>query len=137
MYEKGGMTAERFLEFLQKHIFPNYKEYLIVLDNAKSHNNELIKNAITKSGNEYLFAIPYTPKTNNPIEAYFNQIKTYMKKNRNVENYEQLEKNVENAIEKVKPENYKNYFQHAYGLNEKIEFIRKPSTRKRKLKIYK
>jgi hypothetical protein len=54
MYEKGGMTAERFLEFLQKHIFPNYKGYLIVLDNAKSHNNELIKNAITKSGNEYL-----------------------------------------------------------------------------------
>jgi len=137
MYEKGGMIAERFLEFLQKHIFPNYKGYLIVLDNAKSHNNELIKNAITKSGNEYLFAIPYTPKTNNPIEAYFNQIKTYMKKNRNVENYEQLEKNVENAIEKVKPENYKNYFQHAYEMNEKIEFIRKPSTRKRKLKIYK
>ena len=136
MYEKGGMSAERFLEFLQKHIFPNYKGYLIVLDNAKSHNNELIKNAITKSGNEYLFAIPYTPKTNNPIEAYFNQIKTYMKKNRNVENYEQLEKNVENAIEKVKPENYKNYFQHAYGTNEKIEFIRKPSTRKRKLKNY-
>ena len=107
------------------------------MENAKSHNNELIKNAITKSGNEYLFAIPYTPKTNNPIEAYFNQIKTYMKKNRNVENYEQLEKNVENAIEKVKPANYKNYFQHAYGMNEKIEFIRKPSTRKRKLKIYK
>jgi transposase len=53
-----------------------------VLDNAKNHNNELIKNAIIKSGNEYLFAIPYTPKTNNPIEAYFNQIKTYMKKNR-------------------------------------------------------
>ncbi len=29
MYEKGGMTAERFLEFLQKHIFPKYKGYLI------------------------------------------------------------------------------------------------------------
>lgn len=137
MYEKGGMTAERFLEFLRKHIFSHYKRHLIVLDNAKSHNNELIKNAITKSGNEYLFAIPYTPKTNNPIEAYFNQIKTYMKKNRNVENYEQLEKNVENAIDKVKSENYKNYFQHAYGLDESIEFIRKPSTRKRKLKSYK
>jgi hypothetical protein len=108
-----------------------------LLDNAKSHNNELIKNAITKSGNEYLFSIPYTPNTNLPIESYFNQIKTYMKKNRNVENYEQLEKNVESSIDKVKPENYKNYFQHAYGMNEKIEFIRKPSTRKRKLKIYK
>ena len=110
---------------------------MIVLDNAKSHNNELIKNAITKSSNEYLFAVPYTPKTNLPIEAYFNQIKTYMKKNRNVENYEQLEKNVESSINKVKTENYKNYFQHAYGMNKKIEFIRKPSTRKRKLKSYK
>jgi hypothetical protein len=76
MYEKGGMTAERFLEFLQKHIFPNYKGYLIVLDNAKSHNNELIKNAITKSGNEYFFVVLYTLKTNNPIETHFNQIKT-------------------------------------------------------------
>ena len=43
MFEKGGMTAERFLEFLQKHIFPIYKEYLIVLYNAKNHNNDLIK----------------------------------------------------------------------------------------------
>lgn len=60
-----------------------------------------------------------------------------MKKNRNVENYEQLEKNVENAIDKVKSENYKNYFQHAHGLDESVEFIRKPSTRKRKLKNYK
>ena len=60
-----------------------------------------------------------------------------MKKNKNVENYEQLEKNVKNAIEKVKPENYKNYFQLAYGINEKIKFIRKPSTIKKKLKIYK
>ena len=110
---------------------------MIVLDNAKSHNNELIKDAIKKSGNDYLFAIPYTPKTNNPIEAYFNQIKTYMKKNRNVENYEQLEKNIDKAIEKVKPENYKNYFQHAYGIKEGMDFQRKPSTRKRKLKIYK
>ena len=90
LYEKGGMTKERLLEFLEKNVFSKYKDHLIILDNAGSHNNELIKNAITKSGNEYLFAIPYTPKTNNPIEAYFNQIKTYMKKNRNVENYEQL-----------------------------------------------
>ncbi len=96
----------------------------------------VIKNAIIKSGNYYLFAIPYTPKTNNPIEAYFNQIKTYMKKNRNVENYEQLEKNVENAIDKVKSENYKNYFEYAY-FKEGYELKRHPSTRRRKLKNYK
>ena len=51
--------------------------------------------------------------------------------------YSTLENNVENAIDKVKSENYKNYFEHAYGLDESVEFIRKPSTRKRKLKSYK
>jgi len=136
LYPKGGMTKERLLDFLEKNVFSKYRNHLIVLDNAGSHNNEFIKNAITKSGNDYLFCVPYTPKTD-AIEEYINQIKTYMKKNRNVENYEQLEKNVDNAIERVKPENYKNYFQHAYGIHKKIEFIRKPSTRKRILKNYK
>jgi len=32
-----------------------------------------------------------------------------MKKNRNVHNYEQLENIIDNAIGKVKPQNYKNY----------------------------
>ena len=48
------MTKERLLEFLEKHIFPKYKNHLIILDNAGSHNNELIKNAILKSGNDII-----------------------------------------------------------------------------------
>jgi len=60
-----------------------------------------------------------------------------MKKNRNVNNYEQLENNIDNAIDKVKPQNYKNYFEYAYNSKEGIQFERKPSTRKRKLKNYK
>ena len=137
LYEKGGMTKERLLEFLEKYVFSNYKDHLIILDNAGSHNNELIKNAITKSGNHYLFTVPYTPTSNSPIENYFNQIKTYLKKDRNVENFQELEKNVEKAINKVKPENYKNYFEYAYNLKEGYELKRKSSTRRRKLKIYK
>ena len=137
MYEKGGMTKERLLEFLEKYIFSKYKDHLIILDNAGSHNNELIKNAIIKSGNQYLFAVPYTPRSNLPIEAYFNQIKNTLKKDRNVENYENLEKNVNKAIEKVKPENYRNYFEYAYNLKEGLELKRIPSTRRRKLKNYK
>ena len=107
------------------------------MDNAGSHNNELIKNAITKSVNHYLFAVPYTPRSNLPIEAYFNQIKTYLKKDRNVENYQELEKNVNKAIEKVKLENYTNYFDYAYNMKEGMNLQRKSSTRRRKLKNYK
>ncbi|ADX06649.1 hypothetical protein 162281052 [Organic Lake phycodnavirus] len=52
----------------------------------------MVKDVITKSGNKYLFSIPYTPMTNSPIENYFNQIKTYIKKKRDVYNFEELEK---------------------------------------------
>jgi len=71
-----------------------------------------------------------------PIENYFNQIKTYIKKNRSVYTFEGLAKNIDTAITKVKSENYKNYFQYAYGAKDDT-YKRKPSTSKRKLKIYK
>ena len=132
-----GTTQERMVDFLETQIFPKYKDHLIILDNAKSHNNQMVKDAITKSGNKYLFSIPYTPMTNSPIENYFNQIKTYIKKKRNVYSFEELAKNVDTSIEKVKPENYKNYFEYAYGTTKKTEYTRKPSTRKHKLKLYK
>jgi hypothetical protein len=60
-----------------------------------------------------------------------------LKKNRNVENFQELEKNIEKAIDKVKPINYKNYFEYAYNLKEGYELKNKPSTRRRKLKSYK
>jgi hypothetical protein len=60
-FGKGGTTQERMVEFLETQIFPKYKDHLIILDNAKSHNNQMVKDAITKSGNKYLFSIPYTP----------------------------------------------------------------------------
>jgi 3-methyladenine DNA glycosylase AlkC len=75
--------------------------------------------------------------TNSPIENYFNQIKTYIKKKRDVYSFEELAKNVDTSIERVKPENYKNYFDYAYGTNKKTEYTRKLSTRKHKLKLYK
>jgi len=136
-YEKGGTTKERMVDFLETQIFPKYKNHLIILDNAGSHNNEIVKEAITKSGNKYLFSIPYTPKTNHPIEAYFNQIKTYLKKQRNVVSFAQLENNIGIAISKVKPENYKNYFHYAYEVKHDTMPIKNKSTKRRTLKRYK
>lgn len=107
------MTKERLQEFLNIFITGKYKNNLVILDNAGSHNNELIKNTISSSGNKYLFSVPYTPKTN-PIEGFFNQIKYYLKLNKNVLKFNELEGEIKNAIEKVKPENYKNYFYYVY-----------------------
>ena len=69
-------NKERLVEFMEKFIFNKYKNYLIVLDNAGSHKNNYVQDAIINSGNKlsYLFSVPYTPKTN-PIEMAFNQLK--------------------------------------------------------------
>ena len=54
-YKKGGMTKERLVEFLNKVVFGKYKNYLIVMDNAGSHKNKYVQDAITNSGNKYLY----------------------------------------------------------------------------------
>ena len=53
LYKEGGMTKERFVEFLEANIFNKYKNHLIILDNAGSHNNEFVKQSIINSGNKY------------------------------------------------------------------------------------
>ena len=58
------MTKERLLKFLKDFIFDKYEDNLIILDNAGSHHNNLIKKSITDSGNKYLFSILYTPDSN-------------------------------------------------------------------------
>jgi len=110
LYYQGGMTKERFVDFLQENVFNKYKNNLIILDNSGSHNNQFVKEAIINSGNKYLFTIPYTPKTNSPIENYFNQIKHYLKLNKKVLKYNELNDEIKN----VKKENYMNYFNYAY-----------------------
>ena len=132
LYEKGGSTKERFVDFLQNYIFQKYKNYLLVLDNARAHNNNLVKESIIDSSNKYLFTFPYTPKTN-AIEMWFNQIKHTLKLNTKVLKFNELKEQVEKSIKKVKKINYENYFEYAY--NKKNKTIRIRNTRK--IKNYK
>jgi transposase len=135
LYKEGGMTKERFVEFLEANIFNKYKNHLIILDNAGSHNNEYVKQSIINSGNKYLFSLPYTPKCN-VIENWFNQTKHYLKLNKKVLKYDELVIEIKNAIKQVKKENYKNYFENAYNKDAYKDYVKKDSTLKRKLKNY-
>ena len=137
LYQKGGMTKERLVEFLENNVFNKYKNHLIILDNAGSHNNEYVKSKIINSGNKYLFSVPYNPATNGPIEMYFNQIKHSLKLNKSTLKFNELEQEVKNAIYKVKKENYENYFTYAYKKEELRKYKRGIPTLKRKPKIYK
>ena len=136
LYKEGGMTKERFVEFLEANIFNKYNNHLIILDNAGSHNNKYVKQAIINSENKYLYLIPYNPQLN-PIEQYFNQIKHYLKLNKKVLKYDELAIEIKNAIKQVKKENYKNYFENAYNKDAYKDYVKKDSTLKRKPKNYK
>ena len=137
LYEKGGMTKERLKEFIDKFIKGKYKNNLIILDNAGSHNNNLIKDTIKDTGNNYLYSIPYTPNTNGTIEASFNQVKHYLKLNKKVLKFNELKKEVKKAIENIKLKNYKNYFNYFYKNKTIRKYTKKNSTKKKKLKNYK
>jgi len=89
MFEKGAMNKERLVEFMKECIFRKYKDHLIVMDNAGGHRNNYVWDAITESGNQYLHSVPYTPVTN-PIEAFFNQVKHYLKQNKSLLRYNVL-----------------------------------------------
>ncbi len=59
--ETGGLTAEKFINFINKYIKDKYKNYLITLDNAKFHHTKVVKDYITSIENKYLYIIRYNP----------------------------------------------------------------------------
>ena len=119
------------MDFLQNHIFQKYKNYLLVLYNARAPNNNLVKQAIIDSSNIYLFTVPYTPKTNT-IKMWFNQIKHSLKLNKKILKFNELKLEVKKPIRKVKKNNYENYFEYAYNKSKSY----KQKTKKVK-KVYK
>ena len=134
LYKEGGMTKERFVEFLEENIFNKYKNYLIILDNAGSHNNEYVKQAIINSSNKYLYLNPYNPQLN-PIEQYFNKIKHYLRLNKKVLKYDELAIKIKNAIKQVKKENYKNYFENAYNKDAYKNYVKRFNIKKKTKKL--
>ncbi len=59
---------------------------------------------------------------------WFNQIKHSLKLNKKVLKFNKLKLEVEKSIKKVKKMNYKNYFEYAYNMKNKL--IKKNRTRK-------
>ena len=80
VYKKGGIDSNRMVDFINKFINGKYKNKLIILDNASSHRNQLVKDVIKKDNN-LLYSVPYQHYTN-AIEGYFNVLKSRLQKKR-------------------------------------------------------
>lgn len=134
LYDQGGMTTDRLLEFLAK-VLKNKKDYLIVMDNAPAHRKEIVRSTIETSGNKLVYCVPYSPRTNS-IESWFSQLKHYMKLDKTL-NIEQVRQSIATSLSKIKPEHYLHHFQYAYKKDDLKKFERKKSTLFREPKVYK
>ena len=112
VFKNGAVNSERFNEFL-KHICNKVRGKLFVLDNGQIHKKESTKQIIKESGNYLVYTCPYHPRLNS-IEQFFNQMKHYVKLDK-PNTFTELEKSVKTSINKIKEENYKNYFIYAYN----------------------
>jgi transposase-like protein len=131
LYEKGGITTDRLIEFLEHNITSKLRNKLIILDNASAHRNERIKSLVSKHNN-ILYAVPYQHFTNS-IENYFSMLKSRLQKLEGLK-YENLKENIQKVISEIPKEKYENIFKGAYDRPEK--YVPKNKTRKVK-KIYK
>ena len=63
IYEKGGIDSNRLYKFIETNITNKYKNKLIILDNASSHRNKIIKTLVNKD-NKLLYFCHYQHYTN-------------------------------------------------------------------------
>ena len=132
LYEKGGMDTYRLKTFLETYITNKYRNKLIILDNASSHRNELIKSIINKD-NKLLLSVPYQHFTNS-IENYFSMMKSRLNKLDGL-THKELKTNIEKVIKDIPKEKYENIIKGTYNRTEK--YVKKTSNRKKTLKNYK
>lgn len=86
--------------------------------------------------NFLVYTCPYHPRLNS-IEQFFNQMKHYVKLDK-PNTFIELEKSVKTSINKIKEENYKNYFIYAYNKDYyKNKTNKRKYTKRRILKVYK
>jgi transposase len=112
---KGGVKTTDILEFYDEFIKDNYKNYLIVMDNAVIHKSKLIKDKIENDSNKLLYSVPYHPETNG-IEEFFSQLKHYIKKE-SPNTYEDIDKVIKDTLQnKIQKKHLTNYLKHSYRI---------------------
>lgn len=125
MYDKGGMTSDRMVEFLQI-VLKDKSGYIVIMDNASTHGTQDVRRMIRDGDNKLLHSIPYSPETN-AIEELFNQFKHYIRRQK-PQTLVALKDAIEVSLKEIKKRGCcKNYFIHAYE-GEKTK-IRKPRVR--------
>ena len=103
-----GVTFEAFI--VQKLIPKLWKDACVVMDNAKIHQGEMVREFIEKAGAKLLYLSPYSPEFS-PIENFWSKVKSILRKTA-ARTYKDLIDAITNAMLEVTQENIRNWFAH-------------------------
>lgn len=109
MLSDEPIKSDMFIQFLKEKINKKYKRSKLLLDNARIHHANNVKNYV--NNNRLIYTIPYTPELN-PIENIFSLIKNNLRKlyNSKLSIKEKIDKIIKDEINEQK---LKSYFDHS------------------------
>lgn len=103
-----GVTFEAFV--IQRLIPKLWENACVVMDNAKIHQGEMVREVIEKAGAKLLYLSPYSPEFS-PIENFWSKVKSILRKTA-ARTYKDLIDAIANAILNVTQLNIRNWFAH-------------------------
>jgi transposase len=115
---QGSITSAIFKAFVEERVLPHCTPYpgprsVLILDNASIHKSTRLQELCDKHGVLLKFLPPYSPDFN-PIEATFNDIKAWIKRNhRLMENFTSFQAFLHFAIGQVCGTHARGHFKEA------------------------
>ncbi|MGB5962111.1 MAG: transposase [Coleofasciculaceae cyanobacterium] len=109
----GSVDAVTFEAFIRQKLIPHLQENAdIIMDNAKIHQGEMVKELLEKAGAKLLYLSPYSPEFST-IENLWSKVKAILKKTA-ARTYKELIDGREDAMLQVTQANIRNWFTHCY-----------------------
>lgn len=132
IYQQGGITAERLLEFL-KRVLGRRRDKVVILDNASSHRSPIVRNYIEER-NSLLYSVPYQHYTN-AIENFFSVMKSHIQTTGSI-GWNALLSSVRCAVQQITITQYRNIISGAYTRKRGDTYKKNKSTREKVPKRY-
>lgn len=107
----GSVDGVTFEGFIIRELVPKlWKGACVIMDNAKIHLGEMVREAIEKTGAKLVYLSPYSPEFS-PVENFWSKVKAILRK-LEARTYQNLIDGITEAMLQVTQQDIRNWFTH-------------------------
>ncbi len=107
----GSVDGVTFEAFISQELVPKlWENAYVVMDNARIHLGDMVKELIEQAGAKLIYLSPYSPEFS-PIENFWSKVKAILKKLK-ARTYKDLIDAITDAMLKVTKKDIRNWFAH-------------------------